>query len=412
MISKHAFHLRELFEKVWLRVIGFAVLAIVAAVLARYFSPLVPDDIALQTGSDAVSELLRILTSSMLAVTIFSLSIAVAAFAMASTTGTPRATVLLQQDRAAQNVLATFLGAFLFGLVGLIALNAEVYDESGMVVMFVFTIGVIGLVVVGLIRWIGHLMDFGRMNDTLDRVERAAAGALARRLEAPYLGGRPLIGAPPQDASAVASTKAGYVRHIDMAALQDHAEEAAADLFVYSVPGTFVAPGTPLLSVRNASVTDDQEESLRRAFTIGTQRSFEEDPRFGLIVLTEIASRALSPAVNDPGTAIDVLGRQVRILSTWREHADSELRFNRIYVPPMTVQDAINDAFRPIARDGASLSEVPIRLLKALAALRVSAPEVFASACEQMGDEVLKRAEAAPLLPLELELIREAASLR
>jgi uncharacterized membrane protein len=38
---------------------------------------------------------------------------------------------------------------------------------------------------------------------------------------------------------------------------------------------------------------------LRKAFVIGNMRYFHEDPRFGLITLSEIASRALSPAVND-----------------------------------------------------------------------------------------------------------------
>src|SRR6056297_1540011 len=182
MISKYIFYIRELFETIWLRVISFGVLAIVATVLAQMLSPYLADDIALHIGSDAVSQLLGVLTSSMLAVTTFSLSVAVAAFAAAARSATPRATVLLQQDRTTQNVLATFLGAFLFGLVGLIALHAEFYDASGKVVVFLFTIVVIGFVVVTLIRWIDHLMQFGRMGDTLDRVERAASDALVQRL--------------------------------------------------------------------------------------------------------------------------------------------------------------------------------------------------------------------------------------
>jgi hypothetical protein len=48
---------------------------------------------------------------------------------------------------------------------------------------------------------------------------------------------------------------------------------------------------------------------------VGDVRSFDQDPRFGAVVLTEIASRALSPGMNDPGTAIDVIGRAVRLLA-------------------------------------------------------------------------------------------------
>ena len=112
-------------SKVWVRVVSFAALAVLSAALARVLAQYLDDDIALQTGSEAVAQLLGILTSPMLAVTTFSLSIAVSAFTTVASSATPRATTLLQEDHTTQNVLATFLGAFLFGLIGLITLHAE-----------------------------------------------------------------------------------------------------------------------------------------------------------------------------------------------------------------------------------------------------------------------------------------------
>ncbi|MCF3974706.1 DUF2254 domain-containing protein [Paracoccus salsus] len=409
MISRFAWYLGETLKLLWVRVVAFAILAVVSALLARVMAPYLPEDLALQTGSEAVSQLLGILTSSMLAVTTFSLSIAVSAFAAAAQSATPRATVLLQQDRTTQNVLATFLGAFLFGLVGLIALHAEFYNSSGKVVVFLFTIVVIGLVVLALIGWIGHLMQFGRMGDTLDRVEQAAADALGKRLEDPFLGARALLDAPDGAGATVLANDAGYIQHVDMNALQDCAESLEATVILRHLPGVFVAPGTPLLSVTAGSVDDDATEVLRQAIKIGANRSFSEDPRFGLIVLTEIASRALSPAVNDPGTAIDIIGRHVRILSRWHAREDAEVRFDRVLVPPITPQDAIEDAFRPIARDGAALSEVQIRLQKALAVLCVGGPDPLASACMSMSREALERLDAESFVRAEHVAIRSAA---
>jgi uncharacterized membrane protein len=408
MISRYAWYLRELLKKVWVRVVSFALLAILSVALARVLAPFVPEEFALQTGSEAVAQLLGVLTSSMLAVTTFSLSIAVSAFAAAAGTATPRATVLLQEDDTTQNVLATFLGAFLFGLLGLIALNANLYDASGKVVVFIFTIAVIGLVVLALIRWIDHLMDFGRMDDTLDRVEAAATLALDQRLSNPYLGGRPLIGASLTQGTVIFADETGYVRRIDMQALQDCAEEAGTQAFVERIPGAFVARGQALMRAA-AKVDDDRAAAFRRAFVIGTRRTFDEDPRFGLIVLSEIASRALSPAVNDPGTAIDILGRHVRILSRWSEDSEAEVLFKNVFVPPIRVEDVMEDVFRPIARDGAGLVEVQVRLQKALAALTAVAPAVFADPAERMAREALTRAEAAAPTPLDLADIRAAA---
>ncbi|KFZ31429.1 hypothetical protein IDSA_01545 [Pseudidiomarina salinarum] len=409
MTSRYIWQLHELFKKVWVRVISFTLLALLSVVLARVLAPYLPEAVALQIGEKTVEDMLSILTSSMLAVTTFSLAIAVSAFAAATESATPRATILLQEDRTTQNVLATFLGAFLFGLVGLIALHAELYNEAGKVVVFLFTAAVIGLVVVALIRWIGHLMEFGRMGDTLDRVEKAAAASLNERLENPFLGGRPLTEPVPDDCVAVVSTETGYVQHIDMQELQKCADKLDTKIYVRCLPGTFVHRGRVLLSVAAAEVKDQAADAMRRAVTTGSHRTFEGDPRFGLIVMTEIASKALSPAVNDPGTAIDVLGRLTRILSDWRDRPDAEVRFSRLIVPPITVQDVFEDAFRPIARDGAAFVEVQIRLQKTLAALAEVVPEVFTVPARKMAQDALERARASSLMAADMAAIQAAS---
>lgn len=396
-------------HKVWVRVASFALLAVAAAVLARVLAPFLPDDLPLETGTEALENVLGILTSSMLAVTTFSLSIAVSAFAAAAATATPRATVLLQEDPTTQNVLATFLGAFLFGLVALIGLHANLYGDAGIVVVFLFAVVVIGLVVIALIRWIGHLMEFGRMADTLNRVEEAATDSLRARMKNPYLGGHPLTGVPPQTAVAITGADTGYVQHIDMQALQDCAEAHDLQFYLRCLPGTYVAADEPLISVSRAVTDEKQLKEIRLAVVVGTARTFRDDPRFGLIVMTEIASRALSPAVNDPGTAIEILGRLVRILRCWTPADGVSLTFDRVFVPTLTLQDLMEDTFRPIARDGAALSEVQIRLQKALVSLRAGAPEVFGDACARMAREAVNRAEAADLLPSELATIRAVA---
>lgn len=411
MNSRYIWHLHEFFKKVWVRVISFTVLALVSVVLARFLSPFLPEAIALKIGENTVADMLGILTSSMLAVTTFSLGIAVSAFAAATQSATPRATTLLQEDRTTQNVLATFLGAFLFGLVGLIALHAELYNESGRVVVFLFTVAVIGLVVVALIRWIGHLMKFGRMGDTLDRVENAATESLAERLKNPYLGGRLYTGTVADNAIDILSTETGYVQHIDMQELQKCADKADIEVYVRRLTGAFVHCGEVLLSVTAKSIEDDKVEVMRRAVTLGSRRTFESDPRFCLIVLTEIASKALSPAVNDPGTAIDVLGRLIRILSPWQEAKDTEVQFSRIFVPPITAHDVFEDAFRPIARDGAAVVEVQIRLQKALASLAVIVPEAFELPAKKMSQEALDRVKESPCLASDVAAIESAAQL-
>jgi len=412
MFDRQFWLLRRALRKIWVRVTGYAVLAVAAVAGAGWLGPLLPDTMLVRTGAAAVGDVLDVLASSMLAVTTFSLSVAVSAFAAAASNATPRATALLQRDHTTQNVLATFLGAFLFSLLGLIALSAEAFDPRGRVVLFFVTLLVTALVVIALIRWIDHLMSFGRMANTLDRVESAAAAALCDWRADPLLGGRPgTIGGT--QGTAIAAQHTGYVQHVDIRALDACVQDARAEVNVWVRPGAFVARGTAVMRITGTTPDDATRAALAAAVTIDRARSFDGDPRFGLIVLSEIASRALSPAVNDPGTAIDVIGRVVRLLAapppeTTPDRAPSP-RCPRIRVPPIDPGEMLTDALRPVARDGAALVEVQIRLTKALQALASADPPRLGAPARALARDAFARAEAAGMGAQDLCALRAAS---
>lgn len=355
----------------------FAVLGVLTALISVLVAPFIPVELSDKIGADAVGNILNILASSMLAVTTFSLSVVVASLSAATQNVTPRATLLLMQDNTSQTVLSTFVGSFLFSLVGLIALGMGAYGGSGRVVLFVVTLGVVVLIVVAILRWVGHLTHFGRVGDTTRRVEAAAQKALTYWVDHPCLGGVPFKCADerPKQALAILPNKIGYVEHVDMAALQSAAKKFGAEVYLNSVPGHFLDLQRPIAFVdyKKNDAGDDFETCVRSAVAIAHERSFDQDPRFGLAVLAEVASRALSASVNDIGTAIDVIGRAVRLLSNWAEDcADREktdIEFPNVHVPELKVDEIFEDVFGPIARDGADRIEVQIRLQKALLAL-------------------------------------------
>ncbi len=409
MLSQLRWILRRTLRQAWVRVVGFAILAIVAVIATRLLGPYIPEEWVDRIGADAVDQLLSILASSMLAVTTFSLSVAVSAFAAASSNATPRATRLLQEDHTTQNVLATFLGAFIFGLVGIILLKAGYFGGGGRLVLFAVTVVVIALVVAALLRWISHLMTFGRMGDTLDRVERATTAALKTRLSSPYLGGRPWMGPLPEDVQPLMPLEVGYVQHVDMSALDDVSTRLALPFHIQAMPGEFVHRATPLLYTRLQGLPEEDVKAMRAAFTCAHERTFDQDPRFGVSVLAEIASRALSPAVNDPGTAISVLGRLIRVLSQWDTPTTPDVTYAQLFVQPLAAADVIADGFRPIARDGAGMVEVQCRLQEALTGLATRAPDVYGDAARAMSVEAVARAEHAGIQSEDLECIRAAA---
>ena len=417
MISKWRWFLLHFTRRLWVRATLFAVLGIATALGSIMIERFIPWDLPGRIGADAVNRILDILATSMLAVTTFSLSIMVQAYGAATSNGSPRATRLVMEDSTTQNVLATFIGSFLFSLVGIVTLAAGAYGDRGRVVLYVVTLAVIAIIVATILRWIDHLSRLGRVGETLDRVEAAAADAMAVRSANPCLGGRPLSDPNdiPSRATSVLPARIGYVQHIDAAGLSDVAERHACRVFVEALPGTFVHPSRALARVAaddGGAVPDEVEQAVRGTFTIADERSFDQDPRFGLVVLSEIASRALSPAVNDPGTAIDVIGRAVRILARWADRRvdAEEAAFDRVRVPPLAVDDLFDDVFTPIARDGAALIEVQMRLQKGLVALGEMADPDLTRAARRHAGLALRRAEAAMTLAEDRERIERVVA--
>lgn len=414
-MSRWRWLLSQLTRKLWLKTSIYALLGVVTAVLGIAAQYILPWDLP-ELGADAVDSLLNIIASSMLAVTTFSLSAMTSAYSAATNNVTPRATSLLIEDRVTQGVLSTFVGSFIFAIVGIIVLRTGAYGPSGRTVLFWVTVVVVVLIVLNLLRWIDHITRFGRVGETTDRVEAATRKALEDRQASPYLGGVPLAPGDdviPSDALVVEAGQIGYLQHIDMVALAEIAEEQGCEIYVLHNPGAFFSVDTPLAWLRCSASGEELErvrEALQKAFVIGDTRSFDQDPRFGLAVMSEIGSRALSPATNDPGTAIDVIGRNMRLLALWAQgHDDSEPEYPHVHVAPLEDAELFEDAFMLMARDGAGLIEVQLRLQKCLAALSRIGSEEFRASARHHADMARDRADKALEFSADRERLAEAA---
>ncbi|MDP5307709.1 DUF2254 domain-containing protein [Paracoccus spongiarum] len=398
-ISQLRFRLKVLSRKVWVRVAAFAVLGVITATAGAALKGLIPDSLPGKIGADAIESILQILASSMLAVTTFSLSILTAAYANAGSSATPRATGLLVSDSVSQTVLSTFIGAFLFSLVSIILLKTGIYGSSGRLVLFAVTLLVVLVVVVSLLRWIDELGRIGLVGDTLARVAEAGAEAMAQRLKSPWMGANPLRGAPPEDAVVIRSDQVGYVQHLDMARLSRLADKTGVLVYMNAIPGDFLSPASTVMRVQGvvADLGSLSKEFLA-CLTIRDSRDYEQDPRHGLQVLSEIGQRALSPAVNDPGTAILALNHMLKILSKWSEESLPEVEYPRIFLQSISAAELLEEAVLPLARDGAGNFQLQRHLQQTLLALSRISPQVYAEAAGRTSRHALALAAEAVAL--------------
>lgn len=414
MTSRWLWLFSQIMRRIWFRATLFSFLAIATALVAIFVSPYIPSDLPTKIGADAVDNILGIIASSMLTVTTFSLSTMVSAYSAATSNVTPRATRLVMEDSTTQNVLATFVGSFLFSLVGIIALSTGAYGESGRLILFLVTIGVIVLIIGTLLRWIDHLSRLGRVTETTERVEKATSEAMRSRRQRPCLGCKPLRDPKadiPTDARPIYVSAIGYVQHLDTGALSRYAKDKEGQIFVGAIPGQLVDPTRPI-AFSDGIKDEEQEASIRSCFSIGPTRSFDQDPRFGASVMAEIASRALSPAVNDPGTAIDVITRAMRVLTIWHEPVDeetSEILYPNVYVSPIELGDIFDDFFTPIARDGASIVEVCLRLQKTFRTLTAFDDDRYTKNAKRHSADALARAELGLVFEGDRQRVRDVA---
>ena len=175
------------------------------------------------------------------------------------------------------------------------------------------------------------------------------------------------------------------IQSLDMRKISELAEAAGGVIAMESSVGDTLVESTPLLLVYGAR-EPISERALWKAIKIGSERTFEQDPKYAIRLLVDIAIRALSPAVNDPTTAVQALdqiedllvrlGRRRLEIGEVRDAAGAVV----VVCQVPTWEDFLHLAFTEIRAYGAQSPQV-VRRLKALVAdlIRALPPERHAA---------------------------------
>ncbi|WP_420472334.1 DUF2254 domain-containing protein [Brevundimonas sp. FT23042] len=385
-MNRWLFLWRRVRAQIWFRASLYAAFGVGAALVAVFAAPFVPRAMADRLGGESVQQILTILASSLLAVATFSLGAWVTAYTSVSQAATPRAAALVTSDEASQKSLATFVGAFLYAVVAVTAVNAHYYGPGGRAVLYLTSLAVVGLVAFRLLGWINRLSRLARLGHMIELVEERTAACLAQE--------PPTAAAPPLTGAEVRASRTGYVQNIDLPYLQELAGEHDLRVEILAPVGAFRRRGEVLARTSHARLDTALEERLAEAFAVARGRTFDQDPRYGLIVLGEIGARALSPGVNDPGTAIQIVGVAVRLLDDWSRLEPTRPEDDqRVFRPPLAADALLDDVLGPLIRYGSTDLALAIRLQKALRSL-ASGEGPVSTAARALAADALSRAKA------------------
>ncbi|MGC5009009.1 DUF2254 domain-containing protein [Streptomyces sp. DT203] len=239
-------------------------------------------------------------------------SISLVAVQMASGQLTPRVVRIFVRSRISKLTLTVFLATFAFSLLVLTSYESESDPRrvtSVPLLQSMLTLAMVGLSLLLFIAYVSSTLRLMQVGPVVDRITHESLRVLGRmpggvREELP-------LGA--ETARIGHSGRAGVLREVNVARLVRAARRQGVVLRLIPRIGDFVVPGTPVLAVHGGAAPP--RRMLRYTISVGVERTSQQDLAFGLRQLSDIALRALSPAVNDPTTAVQCLDRIVQLLA-------------------------------------------------------------------------------------------------
>jgi uncharacterized membrane protein len=265
---------------------------------------------------EAARSVLGALASTMFTLIVFVSSALLVAVQLASGQLTPRIIALVFRDPITKSSLTAFVFAFTFTLGALLRIDGVVPLATSTVAAYACVVS-LGVFLV-LIDHIGKALRPSGASRSVALLGRAVIeGVYPRVLSEPRDPAHDpadglLLGEP---SSTVTSTTDGVVLAFDARGLASLA--VRADCLIELVPevGDFVAVGDPLFRIYRGGSTPSAAE-LRGSVALGQERTLEQDPAFAFRILVDVASKGLSPAINDPTTAVVAIDQIHHLLRT------------------------------------------------------------------------------------------------
>ncbi len=336
----------------------------------------VPDALFPSRADPQVAQvMLSTIAGSIMTVVSIVFAILLMTLTLASMQFSPRILVSFVRDRVTQWTLGVFLGTFLYCMAALPAARslphpfAPVATVTGALLLALAS-------VMGLIYFIHHISRAVSVNHIVDRIAREtegvideimphARGLVARREDMAF--------EPEATEFPVLNDQSGYTCFIDGDRLLKLAKAHKLRIRVLRPIGHFTPERAPLFTVsRKSRLTEELNREIRSAFVIGPMRTMQQDVEFGVLQIVDIALKAISPAINDPSTAINCIDQLTRILIRWASRASPATLISdppyvvRVVLPWIDFDHLLDTAFEQIHHYSVSDVAVSLRLLRAL----------------------------------------------
>jgi len=282
-------------------------------------------------GADGARSVLGVLSASLLTFLVFCFSILLLCVQLAGAQLSPRIIARVFEGRLTKWTLGVFTFSFTYSLAAL----GRVEDRVPQLPVLLAIL--LGLLSVALFLYLIQTTGRGfRPSAVLASVGADTRRAIDVVYPQPYAprGGAPAEAPhtlPPDARSITHQGNAGVVVSFDAATLADLSARSGCVVELVPQIGDFLSEEDALFRVSGAGADAVDADALRRCVALGPERTLENDPAFGFRIIVDIAIKALSPAINDPTTAVLGIDQLERLL-----HLLGRRRFSAGVVPDPT----------------------------------------------------------------------------
>lgn len=360
-----------------------ALLSIATTTIDQQLHPQMSLPFGLVLDAESARGLLSLISTWVLTFIGLAFTMTIVVLQLASGQFSPRVLGTLLRDRFSQTSMGIFIGTFAYAFIVLREVRSgseEFVPAISIGVAFslmLFSLGVF-------IRYVNHVAQSIRAGSVIATVAKETRRVLDDQLPERDPHDNQQTWRPYH---TIPAPKAGLLRSFDAEALVALARRCDVVMELVPIVGGFVPEGAPLVRVLGGSSELDDRDVLSQ-ISLGEERTMHQDPMFGFRQLVDIAERALSPGVNDPTTAVQVIDQIHDLLrdSLFRhfpsgKHSDQDGTV-RLVVPVVTWVDFLRMGVEEIRHYGADSIQVSRRLRVMLRDLITVAPPAYRPALE------------------------------
>ncbi len=359
--------------------VGLASLCVVTIVLEMtWLQPYKEDlDLGLVKNADNARLILGTLVAGIISLMVFSFSMVMVVLNSAASSLSPRVIPGLISSRSHQVVLGVYLGTIINSLMLISTIQEG--DDINVPSLGIFL--ALGLAVICLCLFVYFIRSISlsiQVDFILNRVYKQTLGQLRTRRRQLQDSHGP---AWPDDAQwyVVRARRSGYFKALNVTAAHDVLDEHNARMTVQVHYGFFVMPGHPLMRI-DRELDDDCTNRLLDCFDFYVEEYAHRHFFFGFKQIVEIAVRALSPGINDPGTAIKAIDMMGVLFAERMKLPDHDVvpeeGAPRIFLRELDLHRMLLLAFGSLRGYGQNDLQVLLTLLQACKNLLFSAPGI------------------------------------